>query len=226
MFSAPPIRPAQAAGEAIFFPTGVVGEIHPLATGVLLGVGIKVIVHEDAIHVVAAHHVEHDGLDAGLGSGFAGVEQRLVAVMPDQLRQQAGDVIGGGGGFGLGMAGAEGVEPGVQGESALVRLGDGKRERIIVWRGGAALDAGEVFGPRLDGGGIHGVADGAHLEKNGVEMELGGAVQQGDELRLLLGDGQAGLGRPVFVGHGGDPGGPEFADRRRGHGRRIDGLMD
>ena len=138
--------------------------------------------------------------------------------MPDEFGMRPGDVVGRGWRFGLRMRGTERIEPRVQFQSALVRLGNGKRERIVKRFRRTALNAGEIFRPRLDRRGIHRIGDIAHLEHHGVQVQLHRAVEQGGEFGLLLGDGQAGPGGPVNVRDRGDPRGAEFARRRRRRG--------
>ncbi len=122
---------AQSAVHAVFFPARLVGKIHVLAGGIFFRIRIKIIVNDHAIHVVAFHDIENDGERARLRRRFAGIEPGLLAVMPDEFGMRAGDVIRRGRRFGFGMAGAKRIEPRVQFQPALVRLGDGERERIV-----------------------------------------------------------------------------------------------
>ena len=99
----------------------------------------------------------------------------------------------------------------MQFQSAFVRLGDGEGERIIERRRRAALNAGKIFRPRLQAGGVKRVAGRAHLKDDGVQFQCRRAIEDGDEFGLLLRGGKAGLGRPAGIADGGNPGGPEFA---------------
>ena len=215
---APPVVTRQAGFQSVFFPARVVGEIHNIASPVFFGIRVKIIVEHHAIHVIAFHHVEHGVERAGLRFGFAGIEPGLPGVMADDFRMRTGDVVERGRRFGFGMRGAEGIEPCVDFQPARVRLGDGQRERIIKRLRHFSLDAGEVFRPRFERRGVNRVRHGAHLEKNGVQMKLHRAVEQRNQLCLLLRDRQAGFGRPVNVRDGRNPRGAEFpCDRRRGN---------
>src|ERR1035441_11041320 len=94
------------------------------------------------------------------------------------------------------MMRAERIEPRVQFQSAFMRLGDGEGERIVERRRRAALNAGEIFRPRLDAGLIKRIARGTHLKNDAVQLQRRRAVEDGDEFNLLLRGGEAGLRRP------------------------------
>ena len=141
---------------------------------------------------------------------FAGVKPQERPIFADQLRAGPADVAAGHGALRRVVPGAKWVEPGMQLQPAPVCLGDGKRQRIVIGLGRAPHRAGEVFAPRLQLRGIERVAAGPHLEDDGVEPQCHGLVEQGNQFVLLLRRGQAGLGRPVNVANGGDPGSAKF----------------
>ena len=82
--------------------------------------------------------------------------------------------------------GAIRIEPGVQFQAAFVGLGDGEPEGVVVGGRGFAEVAGQVFGPGFDLGIVEGVAAGADLEDDRIEVECGGAVEDGEEFFFLL----------------------------------------
>src|SRR5262245_5366140 len=109
------------------------------------------------------------------------------------------------------MASAIRIEPGVQFEATLVRLFDGDRQGSVEWIRRLAHRASQIFGPRLDLGGVERVAGGADLEDDGVQLELNGPVHDGHKFSLLIGNGKIFAGGPVNVANRGDPGAAEFA---------------
>ena len=227
--AAPVVAGELAAAVTVALPTGLVGEVDGFAGGVLDLVGVEVIVEVDAVDVVAAEDVEDDAEGVFGGVVFAGVEPELFAVGADEAWLGAADMVGGDFRFGGIVAGAEGVEPGVEFQAAGVGLGDGKSKRIERGFGRFAHLPGEVFGPGFVGRGVEGIAGRPDLEDDGVEMEGGGAVEYGDEGLLLFGDREAGFGGPVDVGDGGDPGAAEFAREAGGidvGGRVVFGSGD
>ena len=63
-------------------------------------------------------------------------------------------------------------------------------QRIVVRLRSLAHFAGEIFRPRLKLRVVQRVARGPHLKQDGVELELHGAVENGEQLRLLLRGGE------------------------------------
>jgi hypothetical protein len=207
-------------------PRGFVGEIDLLARRILRRarrqrlrqrIGIEIIIDVHAIHVVAADDITDDGERALGGDGLAGVHPEHVAVFLHDVGVRQADVVGREGGFGLGVAGAVGVDPDVQLEAAPVRLLDPDGERVVARR--ATLDAGEVFRPGFEGGGVECVGGGADLEDDGIEAHGLRAIEERDDLGALLRGGQAAFARPVNVVDRRDPDAAELA---RG-GRRLVG---
>ena len=74
-----------------------------------------------------------------------------------------------------------------------------------------ALNAGEVVAPRLKIGFVQGISRGTNLKDDGVDVQLGAAIENGDGLGLLFVGRFAGLGRPVNIANGGDPSATKFA---------------
>ena len=91
-----------------------------------------------------------------------------------------------------------------------VRLLDGESERIPRRVGPSALFTREVARPGLESRGIQRVRLGTHLQHDRVHLQLGGAVQDGEKLKLLLLGREVGSRGPVHVPHGRDPHGTEF----------------
>ena len=86
-------------------------------------------------------------------------------------------------------------------------LGDRERQRVVA--GVAALGAGEVLRPRLQGRRPERVGGRANLHHDGVVVLRDGQVVVRDELGLLRGGREAGSARPVDVGHRRDPDAPQ-----------------
>src|SRR5690349_16208813 len=72
-----------------------------------------------------------------------------------------------------------------------------------LWR--LALLSRQILGPRLQLRGIESVGARANLEHEGVEVQLLRAIDDADDLRLLLLDRQSLSARPVDVGDRRDP---------------------
>jgi len=100
-------------------------------------------------------------------------------------------------------------------DTAPMRLGDPLGQRIVGWVGRTALLAGEVLRPRLEPRRIDCISARAHLQDQGVQPQLGGAIDDGEHLRALLRRAQVPATRPVDVRDRRNPGSAEFARRRR-----------
>ena len=172
-------------------------------------VRVEVVVEVDGVDVVLRDRVHDRGLAvlpglrdarvvvelAAVGDGPLGVELRRVRGREagDVGREVHGDPVG--------------VEPGVELEVAAVGLGDREGQRVVA--GVAALGAGEVLRPRLQGRRPERVGGRANLHDDGVVALRDGQVVVPDELGLLRGGGEAGSARPVDVGHRRDPDPPQ-----------------
>lgn len=113
----------------------------------------------------------------------------------------------------------EWVEPGVQFNAAAVSLLNGESQRII-----PRIDAraGKPLAPRFQRRAVQGVGIRAHLEKHGVQLQLGAGIQDRQQLRTLGSAGKAGTGGPVNVMDGGNPRRAEFL---RGGGDGFSGGL-
>ena len=76
-----------------------------------------------------------------------------------------------------------------------------------------ALKTAQVFAPGYVGRFVEGIAGRAHLHENGVHAHGLHHVQQAVEFHFLAVRRQTGLGRPVDIPHGGDPGAAHFGYR-------------
>ena len=213
---AAPIAPGKfSAGLLVSLPHHVVRKIGRLvAPG---GIGIEVVVQVDAINVIATDHIHNHAQGIAARAGVGRVEHDHLASGADQFGMGVGHEVPGGGGFVIARAHAEGIEPGVEFQAAPVAFGDGESQGIIIRLGGEAHFAGEKGRPRLDFGIVKRVAAGADLEEDGVQMEEGGAVEDGEEFGFLLAGVQAGMGGPIEVLECRHPEAAEFA---LGRGRR------
>ncbi|MEN9509377.1 MAG: hypothetical protein RLZZ621_1940, partial [Gemmatimonadota bacterium] len=109
------------------------------------------------------------------------------------------------------MLGPIRIEPGVQFETARMRLTDGEGEWIVVRLRRASLDAGEIRRPRLQLRRIQRIGSGAYLQQDGIEPQLDGPVEDRNEFCLLLPLPQPRLGWPIDVGDTRHPGTAKFA---------------
>ncbi len=192
---------------------------------VAVRIRIEEVVDVEGVDVVALHHVVHDGDGVVLHVLLAGIEPEADAVAGDAVARDAPEVGAEGGEVRgsearrvAGVAGAEGVEPGMHLEAAGARRVDRQLQRVVA---GVHVGApGEGGGPRFGAAGVQALAVHAHLEDHGVGAELRRPVEKGNQLGALLGGGQRGARRPVEVGHRRDPDAPELTkDARDGEGR-------
>ena len=117
------VLPVAVAGVA-----GGVGKV-----GVLDGIGIKIVVHVQAVDVVAGHDVGHHAVDEVAALGIGWVEVVLLAVFQEPLGMlaQEGTVA-----YLRLRAHSVGIDPRVQLKSALVSFGHHKLHRVPVGVGG------------------------------------------------------------------------------------------
>ena len=156
-----------------------------LAPALRLLVRIEVVVDVQRVDVVAPHDVEHDARRAIAHSRIAGIHPQIRPVLAHELRIGAADVVRRRRPRHR-VAGAIRIDPRVQLEPALVRLGDREGERIVVRLRRAPHLPGEHLGPRLDVGAIQRVGGGPHLQDDGVHAELHALVEDREQLALLL----------------------------------------
>ena len=149
-----------------------------------LRIGIEVVVEVDAVHGVAADHVCYHVEGALLHALVTGIHPHVLAV-PVGVRCR--------------LTTAEWIEPGVQLHPARVRLGHGEGQRVV------GRPRAQEFGPRLEGGRVERVRHRPDLQKDRVQMQRGGAVEDRDQLALLLLGRQIPSRRPVEVVHRGHP---------------------
>ncbi len=166
-------------------------------------VGVEVVVEVDAVDVVAVHHVHDQVGDERPYLRQARVVVEAAVLAHDPVRVLPGRVGGGEALEAAALAHPEGVEPRVQGEVALVRLGDGERERVV--SGVPPLRPREPARPGLVRRRPHGVRSGTYLEDHRVEVQADGQVEPSPQLGLLAGDAQPRSRRPVDVLHARDP---------------------
>ena len=180
-------------------------------------VRIKVIVDVHAIDIVAAHHVQYHVRRVLRGGGIARVHPQVAAVLLDGRRVGGRETVARQRRLGRRVTGPVRVEPGVQFQAARMRLRHPEGQRVIHGQWRLALLSGQVFRPRLQLRRVNRVGAGPHLQHNRVQIQGLGAVEDGDRLGLLLGDRQIAAAGPVDIGDRRDPGGAEFARRRRRH---------
>ena len=193
------VAPALGGG----FPVSKAGG-RPGAAG--SGIGVEIVVQVHPVNVVAAHDV-HDNLQRVVaGGGGAGVHQQHGAVSLHQIRACEGNMVAAYGMLDVGLC-PEWVEPGVQFNAAAVSLLNGESQRII-----PRIDAraGKPLAPRFQRRAVQGVGIRAHLEKHGVQLQLGAGIQDVQQLRALGCSGEAGTGGPVNIMNGGYPCRAEF----------------
>lgn len=216
--------PGGAVRESVLaeaFPGGVVGEWHTL-----LGIGVEIIVDVDAVERVASEEVIDDGERVRAGVGLSRVEPDEIGERLGEVGSAGRDVIGCQGRFGLGMAGAEGVDPGVKLDSRGMAPVEPGLERVVLGRRGGAGRSGDELGPGFQGARVDGVGGGADLEDNRVEVERAGPLDDGVDFGELSVSAEVFGRRPVDVGDGGDPSGAELGGdgSRSGVGRSCGGT--
>ena len=147
--------------------------------------------------------------------GSAGSSISTSPAERTQFRAGVGDVIPGGRRLVIAQANAEGIEPRVKFQSAAVALGDGERQGIVIRLRREAHFACQECRPRLQFGIVQRVAAGADLEDDGVQVQLDGAVEDGNQLGFLPAGGQARTGGPIQILEARHP---EAANSRSGAG--------
>src|SRR5215213_176387 len=90
-------------------------------------------------------------------------------------------------------------------EPAFVRLLDGEREGIPRRLRRATLPSSEKYRPRFQSRREECVGPRPDLENDCVELERHGAIEDGQQLSLLIPCRQSGLRWPIDVPDGGDP---------------------
>jgi hypothetical protein len=117
---------------------------------VVARVGVEVVVHVDAVDGVAREQVVGDAEGLVAGVGFSGIEPEVGAVFPDEVGAFVGEVGGRVASDALGVADAEGVDPGVQVHPGAVRGVEPVAEGVVARDGGASLPPGEEGAPGLE----------------------------------------------------------------------------
>src|SRR5450759_1795804 len=97
------------------------------------------------------------------------------------------------------MTRAVGIEPRVQLQTAPMRFIDRELERIVVRVRGASHLTRQILRPRLVRRWVKGIGSRPNLENHGVESELHGAVEDVEQLLLLLPRRQPRFRRPVDI---------------------------
>ena len=87
--------------------------------------------------------------------------------------------------FEIAEARAVRIQPGVQLQPPLVRLGHGKLERVVGRRRRLPHPPRQVFRPRLDFRFIQSIATWADLQHDHIESQRGRAIQDGEQLLFL-----------------------------------------
>ena len=145
----------------------------------------------DAVHVVVLHDfrgaVGNHGAHGGIGRIQVHPALPLHKVLGVLPRQKGIGVVVRQGGGGLGGFHPQGVQPGVELQAQAVggvnhKL-QGVKARVL------ALGAGEDVGPGVQRRGVQGVAEGPHVDKQGVHPLLLGGLGNGLEVfrKSLLG---------------------------------------
>ena len=101
--------------------------------------------------------------------------------------------------------GAVGIEPSVEFDAAFVSFFDGESEGVPSWIWGGSHFAGEEGRPGFELGGVHGIAGRSDLEDEGIEAQVSGFLDEGEELGTSFFGGETGFAGPVDVADGGDP---------------------
>ena len=189
-----PVRACQPSAICdILSPTGFIGKIDCIPGSILLRIGIEIVIDVNAVDVVFAKNVQDHSQRKFLDLALARVHPQKLAIFSDEFGMRATDVVRGNGRNGFEVARAKGIEPGVQLQSAFVRLGNRERKRIIKRRGRLAHSAREVFRPGFERRRVQCVTGRAHLKNNRIEFQVGRGIENLDELGLLLLDGQSRL---------------------------------
>ena len=169
-------------------------------------VGVEVVIQVHAVNVVAAHHIHDDPEHVPPRLLARGIEHGGAACFEQPARLAAGDMAAAH--RAAAHRGAEGVEPGVDFNTAAVRLGDGEGQRVIPRVGTRAAQPGA---PGFNVGFVKGISIRTHLQDDGIEAQPGSLFDDAEQLGLLLAGGQSGLAGPVQIKYGGYPGSAELA---------------
>ncbi len=117
---------------------------------VLLGIGVEVVVHVDAVDVVAVEQVFGDAEGVVAGLGLARVEPEVGAVRAHEVGALVGDVQRRVASDALGVPDAEGVDPGVDIEARVVGGLEPDLERVVGRDGRLPLPPGQERAPGLE----------------------------------------------------------------------------
>ena len=134
-------------------------------------IGIEIVVHVDAVDVVAADDVACHLADVVAVLGNAGVENLQAVVLEAALRMLHHHMIDGERRGALGLC-PIGINPGVKLHAACVALVNHPLQRVPVGLRRLALLPREDAAPRLQRAGVEGVALGPHLEDDGIHAIL------------------------------------------------------
>ena len=149
------------------------------------GIGIKVVVHVDTVHVVAGDDVACHLADVVAVLWNAGIQDGQPVILEAVLRLALGYVVGSQQGSALGT-GTVGVNPCVQLHTATMALVNHPAQGVPVRRRGLSLPSGKETAPRLDATFVEGVTLRTYLKDNGVHTVAPQLVQLVAERLLHL----------------------------------------
>ena len=149
------------------------------------GIGIEIVVHVDAIHVVTADDVLGYSTDIVAVLGNARIKDGEPVVRKATLGMLYGDVVGGQHRGALGL-GTVGIDPGVELHTAGVTLLNHPLQGVPIGLGCPTLLTCQETAPGLDVALVEGVTLGTYLENDGVDTGLLQLVELIDERLLHL----------------------------------------
>src|SRR5438105_884359 len=221
------IRPALSA--SVLDPRGTIREVelvhdsdrvamapatYPPIVRARLPIGIKEVVEMHRIDVISLNDVDDGREDRLPRRGDAGIDPLLSAIASNPLVMNSRDVVTRGSNAAVERC-AKRIEPCMHLEPARMRLAHDHGERIVARV--HSLSASQLRRPGCERGLVQRVATQPNVKDDRIEANPPRAIQQRDELTLLLLRGESGTGRPIAVRGRAQPSTSKLAkdDRRK-----------
>src|SRR5690242_13449586 len=191
---------------------------HPAIARSGFAVWIEEIVEVHAVDIVSVHDVDDRRQYCFAGLRYPGIDPLLPTVAPNPVGMLARDMISGGPNAAVERR-AKRIEPRMHLNPPRVCLAHHDGKGIVAWID--ALMPRELGRPGRERRRVQRVAAQPHVEDDRVEPDRPRAVEQRDQLALLLLRRQAGTRRPVSIRGGAQPGSAEFPRNDRREDRAV-----